>query len=124
MENRELGFCFSTSGRSNSATWRTEGGQVGFSFRAPLARVSLCTYLASIHDQDAVCVGHGVDSVGDGEHCAAPECFLDGALDQSVRLRVDGCRGLVQKDNLLSLACKGLITEMEVLQDLTERFQV
>lgn len=39
------------------------------------------SYLASVHDQDAICVGHGVDPVGDGEHGAVPEGFLDGALD-------------------------------------------
>lgn len=61
------------------------------------------SYLASVHHQDAICARHGVDAVGDGEHGAVPEGFLDGALDQGVRLRVDGRCRLVQKDDLLAV---------------------
>lgn len=66
----------------------------------PSALVSFLSYLAAVHDKDAVCVDHGVDPVGDGEHGAVPEGLLDGGLDQSVRLGIDGRRGLVQEDNL------------------------
>lgn len=68
--------------------------------RLATASAARLSHLAGVHDQDAVRVGHGVDAVGDGEHGAVPEGFLDGVLDQSVRLGVDGRRRLVQKDNL------------------------
>lgn len=84
---------------------------------AGLRPPAFLAYLASLHDQDAICAGHGVDSVGDGEHGAVPEGCLDGVLDQSVRLRIDGRRGLVQEDDLWRrLACKGAMAAMEVLR--------
>lgn len=110
VEKRESGFCFSTSGRSNSATCRTEEGKGSAQLQGCV--FALLSYLTSVHDQDAICVRHGVDSVGDGEHGAVPEGFLDGVLDQSVRLCVDGRRRLVQEDNLLSgLAWKAKLHE-------------
>lgn len=60
------------------------------------------SYLSFVHDQNTICVQHSVDTMGDGEHGALLEGFFDGVLDQSVRLCVDGCRRLVQKNNLLT----------------------
>lgn len=64
------------------------------------ARVSFLSHLATVHDEDSIRVRHSVDPVGDGEHGAVPEGLLDGVLDQSVRLRVDGRCRLVQENNL------------------------
>lgn len=58
-------------------------------------------YLSVVHDQNAICVHHGVDTMGDGEHGAVLEGFFDGVLDQGVGLCIDGCGGLIQKNNLL-----------------------
>lgn len=65
------------------------------------ARLSFLSYLATVHDEDAVCVHHSVDPVGDGEHGAVPKGLLDGGLDQSIRLSIDGRRRLIQEYNLL-----------------------
>lgn len=65
------------------------------------ALLSFLSYLATVHDEDAVCVHYSVDPVGDGEHGAVPKGLLDGGLDQSVRLGVDGCCRLIQEYNLL-----------------------
>lgn len=56
-----------------------------------LSKVGLCIfraigYLSIVHDQNAVCVHHGVDAMCDGEHGAVVEGLFDGVLDQSVRL--------------------------------------
>lgn len=59
------------------------------------------SYLATVHDEDAVCVHHSVDPVGDGEHGAVLKGLLDGGLDQSIRLGIDGRRRLIQEYNLL-----------------------
>lgn len=64
------------------------------------ALLSFLSYLATVHDEDAVCVHHSVDPVGDGEHGAVPKGPLDGGLDQSVRLGIDGCCRLIQEYNL------------------------
>ena len=68
---------------------------------------TLVFYLSVVHDQDAVCVQHAGDAVGDGEHGAVPEGISDGVLDQSVCLRVDGRGGLVQEDDLLGQTTGG-----------------
>lgn len=65
------------------------------------ALLSFLSYLATVHDEDAVRVHHSVDPVGDGEHGAVPKGLLDGGLDQSVRLGIDGRRRLIQEYNLL-----------------------
>lgn len=58
-------------------------------------------YLSIAHDQNAICVQHSVDPVGDGEHGAVLESLFDGALDQSVCLWVNGCCCLIQQNDLL-----------------------
>ena len=45
-------------------------------------------YLPVAHDQDAVAVEDGGDTVCDDQHCAAPETFTDCVLDEDVRLQV------------------------------------
>ena len=57
-------------------------------------------YLSVVHDQDAVCVHHSVNAVRYGEHGAVTEGLLDGVLDQTVCLCIDGGRGFVQKNDL------------------------
>lgn len=43
---------------------------------------------------------HSVDAMCDGEHGAVLKRLLDGVLDQSVRLCIDGGCGLIQEDDL------------------------
>lgn len=45
-------------------------------------------HLAIFHDQDPVTVENRVQAVGNGQHGAAFEGILDGALDECVRLGV------------------------------------
>ncbi len=58
-------------------------------------------YLSVVHDQNTICVHHGVDTMGDGEHGAVLEGFFDGVLDQGVCLCIDGRCRLIQKNDLL-----------------------
>ena len=58
-------------------------------------------YLPVAHDQDAVAVEDGGDTVCDDQHCAAPETFTDCVLDEDVRLQVERGRGLINKDDLI-----------------------
>lgn len=66
--------------------------------------LSLCVcvcYLSVLHDQNTICVHHSVDTMGDGEHGAVLEGFVNCVLDQGVCLCIDGCCCLIQKNDLV-----------------------
>lgn len=58
------------------------------------------SYLSPGQHHDAVGRQDGVESVGDGQRGAVLERVPDRLLDQEVRLRVHGGRGLIQNQHL------------------------
>lgn len=99
-ENIESGLCVSTSGGSSSAAWWREHLVSWGPCMLYLCTFVIVSYLSVVHDQNTVWVHHSVDAVSYGEHGAVVESLLDGVLDQSICLCVDGGGGFIQKNDL------------------------
>ena len=82
-------------------------------FAKQLVRATKLGHLAIGKDKDAIAVHDGVETVGNGEHCAVSELLPDLLLDECVGARIHvGSRFIKHQNSIPSQHCTGQAKEL------------